>query len=122
VLDGRAIAAAWQEELAAEAAEFRRQAGRPPGLGVIMVGGRPDSFLYVHRKQEACHKVLCTPQGTVWQVACHQVPGAPAAAAALPGSSPAGIPTAAATTATAADGEPLGRPPCLLLPSPFALD
>lgn len=32
------------------------QAGRPPGLAVVLVGGRPDSKIYVHRKEEACRK------------------------------------------------------------------
>ncbi len=31
--------------------------GRAPGLGVVLVGSRPDSRLYVQRKQEACVKV-----------------------------------------------------------------
>lgn len=56
VLDGRAVAAAWQEELAVEAADIRIRGGRPPGLGVILVGDRPDSQLYVARKQEACER------------------------------------------------------------------
>ncbi|KXZ47921.1 hypothetical protein GPECTOR_32g534 [Gonium pectorale] len=30
--------------------------GRPPGLGVVLVGNRPDSMLYVAKKQEACQK------------------------------------------------------------------
>lgn len=31
--------------------------GRPPGLGVVLVGGRRDSELYVTRKKEACERV-----------------------------------------------------------------
>ncbi len=57
VLDGRGISAAWKREVAAEVAEVTAQAGRPPGLAVVLVGGRPDSKIYVHRKQEACQKV-----------------------------------------------------------------
>ena len=57
VLDGRAMAAAWQEELAASVADVVARCGRPPGLGVVLVGTRPDSQLYVGRKREACEKV-----------------------------------------------------------------
>lgn len=34
-----------------------RDIRRPPGLAVILVGNRPDSLLYVTRKQEACQRV-----------------------------------------------------------------
>lgn len=36
---------------------MRRRAGRAPGLGVVLVGDRPDSLLYVTRKREACERV-----------------------------------------------------------------
>ena len=39
-----------------EVAEVTARAGRPPGLAVVLVGGRPDSKIYVHRKEEACRK------------------------------------------------------------------
>jgi hypothetical protein len=55
VLDGRAVAAEWEAEAAKEVAELKL--GRPPGLGVVLVGSRPDSWLYVKSKQEACQKV-----------------------------------------------------------------
>lgn len=57
ILDGRAVAAAWQDELAGQVADVRARGGRPPGLGVILVGDRPDSLLYVTRKREACDRV-----------------------------------------------------------------
>lgn len=57
VLDGRAVAAAWQEELARDVRDVYAKAGRPPGLGVVLVGARPDSLLYVMRKREACERV-----------------------------------------------------------------
>ena len=58
ILDGRAVASAWQEELAAGVASTRAAAGcRPPGLAVVLVGDRPDSALYVARKREACARV-----------------------------------------------------------------
>ena len=57
MLDGRAVAAQWQEELAREVASMRARGLRRPGLGVVLVGERPDSQLYVARKQEACSRV-----------------------------------------------------------------
>jgi len=57
ILDGRVIAATWQHELALEVADIKSRGGRPPGLGVILVGDRPDSFLYISRKQEACRQI-----------------------------------------------------------------
>ena len=57
ILDGSGIAKAWKEELAKEAAEVKRQLGRPPGLAVVTVGDRADSIMYVKRKQEACERV-----------------------------------------------------------------
>ncbi|EFN58676.1 hypothetical protein CHLNCDRAFT_48501 [Chlorella variabilis] len=57
VLDGRAVATTWQEELARDVRDVYAKGGRPPGLGVILVGSRPDSLLYVTRKREACERV-----------------------------------------------------------------
>ncbi|KAG2497947.1 hypothetical protein HYH03_004209 [Edaphochlamys debaryana] len=56
VLDGRAVAAAWERELVADVRRLTELLGRPPGLGVVLVGSRPDSMLYVNKKQEACQK------------------------------------------------------------------
>jgi hypothetical protein len=53
VLDGRAVAADWSDQLQAEVAALTAQIGRAPGLAVVLVGDRPDSCLYVSRKQEA---------------------------------------------------------------------
>ena len=39
-----------RSELSARAAEFTRRAGRPPGLGIVLVGDKPDSQLYVNTK------------------------------------------------------------------------
>lgn len=57
ILDGRVIAARWQDELALEVADIKARGGRPPGLGVILVGDRPDSYLYISRKQDACKQI-----------------------------------------------------------------
>lgn len=57
ILDGAETSRIWQGELKKEAALVTRKLGRPPGLAVIIVGDRPDSSLYVQRKQEAAAKV-----------------------------------------------------------------
>lgn len=67
-LDGRAVAAAWQRELAADVPALTQALGRPPALAVIVVGQRPDSLLYVSRKLEACTQVGI-------QAMLHRLPG-----------------------------------------------
>ena len=57
VLDGKKLSRQWQSDLLSKAAEVTKSLGRPPGLGVVLVGNRPDSRIYVQRKQEACAKV-----------------------------------------------------------------
>ena len=57
ILDGKKVAEAWQQELAVQVSAVHNKLGRAPGLGVVLVGNRPDSRLYVLRKQEACVKV-----------------------------------------------------------------
>lgn len=50
ILDGTAIAAQIRGELSSRAAEFTRRAGRQPGLGIVLVGDKPDSQIYVNSK------------------------------------------------------------------------
>jgi len=57
ILDGAEMSKAWQGELKKEAAAVTHKLGRPPGLAVVIVGDRPDSSLYVQRKQEAAARV-----------------------------------------------------------------
>ncbi|DBB05580.1 hypothetical protein WJX77_005134 [Trebouxia sp. C0004] len=57
VLDGKKIAGHWQSDLEAKVIDVTSLLGRAPGLGVVLVGSRPDSRLYVQRKQEACVKI-----------------------------------------------------------------
>ena len=57
VLDGKKISKQWQSDLQARAADVADRLGRSPGLGVVLVGSRPDSKIYVQRKQEAGTKV-----------------------------------------------------------------
>lgn len=56
VLDGRALARAWAERTAARVRRLVDAGGPTPGLGVVLVGDRPDSALYVRRKREACER------------------------------------------------------------------
>ncbi len=54
LLDGKALAADLRAEAAAEAAAYLAQAGRAPGLGVILAGDDPASRSYVTAKEKAC--------------------------------------------------------------------
>ena len=53
VIDGRAVAAQIQRELAQRAAELK-QRGVQPGLAFVRVGEDPASKVYVGRKEKAC--------------------------------------------------------------------
>ena len=44
LLDGKQCALEWQEEMANEVQHIVKSAGRPPGLGVVLVGDRPDRY------------------------------------------------------------------------------
>ena len=53
VLDGQALAKRIREELAPQVAAFAAQHGRPPGLGIVLVGHDPASEVYVRNKLKA---------------------------------------------------------------------
>ena len=53
VLDGQALAKRLQEEIRPRVADFVRQQGRPPGLGIVLVGNNPASEVYVRNKLKA---------------------------------------------------------------------
>ena len=53
VLDGQALARTMQEEIRPEVAAFTAQQGRPPGLGIVLVGDNPASEVYVRNKLRA---------------------------------------------------------------------
>ncbi len=55
-LDGNAVAEQIMADLAERSARLRA-AGRPPGLGTILVGDNPSSSRYVEMKREDCAKV-----------------------------------------------------------------
>ncbi|MCU0524142.1 MAG: bifunctional methylenetetrahydrofolate dehydrogenase/methenyltetrahydrofolate cyclohydrolase FolD [Elainella sp. Prado103] len=57
LLDGKALAARMQSEMAAEVAQLQTQYGRSPGLAVLMVGDNPASAAYVRNKEQACERV-----------------------------------------------------------------
>ena len=50
IIDGTAIALRIRTELAARVAAFTERRGRKPALGVVLVGERPDSQVYVRTK------------------------------------------------------------------------
>lgn len=50
LLDGKALALRMQKEIAPRIEEFERAHGRPPGLGILLVGDDPASEVYVRNK------------------------------------------------------------------------
>ncbi len=57
LIDGKAVAAKLREQVAADAAAFTEQYGRPPGLATILIGSDAASAVYVASKQKACAEV-----------------------------------------------------------------
>ncbi len=53
IIDGTAIGRAIREELRPEVEAFTQRAGRPPGLGIVLVGDDPASEIYVRSKLKA---------------------------------------------------------------------
>src|ERR1700736_3216760 len=53
ILDGVAVAQRIRAELAEGVTAFTTRAGRQPGLGIVMVGDRPDSEIYIRSKLKA---------------------------------------------------------------------
>ena len=53
IIDGKAFAAGLRERVGAAAADFAAQAGRQPGLAVVLVGEDPASAVYVRSKGKA---------------------------------------------------------------------
>src|SRR5688572_10436836 len=53
VLDGQALAARMQQEIAPQVKAFTATHGRPPGLGIVLVGNDPASQVYVRHKVKA---------------------------------------------------------------------
>ena len=53
LLDGRAIAAQIRESVLPDVHAFTTRAGRPPGLGIVLVGENPSSEIYVRNKVRA---------------------------------------------------------------------
>jgi methylenetetrahydrofolate dehydrogenase (NADP+)/methenyltetrahydrofolate cyclohydrolase len=56
ILDGKAIAAKVREQVALDAAAFKAEFGRPPGLHVILAGDDPASAVYVRHKEKAAEQ------------------------------------------------------------------
>jgi methylenetetrahydrofolate dehydrogenase (NADP+)/methenyltetrahydrofolate cyclohydrolase len=58
-LDGVAVAAQIRAELVPRVAAFAAAQGRPPGLGVVLAGRRPESEIYVRNKLKAVSDAGC---------------------------------------------------------------
>jgi methylenetetrahydrofolate dehydrogenase (NADP+)/methenyltetrahydrofolate cyclohydrolase len=59
ILDGAALAATLREELRPRVAAFTARAGRPPGLGIVLVGTHAPSEIYVRNKLKAASDIGC---------------------------------------------------------------
>ena len=57
ILDGKAIAAHIEGELAEQVADFIQNNGREPTLAAVLVGEDPASAIYVKNKRAACERV-----------------------------------------------------------------
>ena len=57
LLDGTAVAQAIREEVRQAGAAFISRTGRPPGLGVVLVGDDPASDIYVRNKLKAAGEI-----------------------------------------------------------------
>ena len=57
VLDGTAIAQQIRGEIGDRVARFARESGRPPGLGIVLVGDNQGSEIYVRNKLRAASEV-----------------------------------------------------------------
>jgi methylenetetrahydrofolate dehydrogenase (NADP+) / methenyltetrahydrofolate cyclohydrolase len=57
VIDGKAVAAAVRQEVAAGVAESQRGHGRAPGLATVLIGEDEASAVYVGSKHRACEEV-----------------------------------------------------------------
>src|SRR5687767_11263188 len=57
VLDGQALARRMQDEIQPQVAAFAGRHGRPPGLGIVLVGNNPASEVYVRNKLRAAQLV-----------------------------------------------------------------
>jgi methylenetetrahydrofolate dehydrogenase (NADP+) / methenyltetrahydrofolate cyclohydrolase len=53
LLDGQAVAAAIRESVRPDVQAFAARVGRPPGLGIVLVGDDPASEIYVRNKVRA---------------------------------------------------------------------
>ena len=57
IIDGTAIAADIRESVRARIVDFTAVAGRPPGLGLVLVGDLPASEIYVRNKVRAAGEI-----------------------------------------------------------------
>ncbi|MEO1447311.1 MAG: bifunctional methylenetetrahydrofolate dehydrogenase/methenyltetrahydrofolate cyclohydrolase FolD, partial [Cyanobacteria bacterium J06635_11] len=57
LLDGKALAKQIQTSRISDIKTWQQQAGRPPGLAVLMVGDNPASAVYVRNKEKACERM-----------------------------------------------------------------
>jgi len=57
IIDGKRVGEEIKAELKTEIESLTKKVGRPPGLGVILVGDDPASKVYVRNKRQACEEL-----------------------------------------------------------------
>ena len=57
IIDGKAVAAKVQDQIAADVKKMKAEHGIVPGLATVLVGEDPASAQYVRMKQRRCEKV-----------------------------------------------------------------
>jgi methylenetetrahydrofolate dehydrogenase (NADP+) / methenyltetrahydrofolate cyclohydrolase len=57
ILDGQALARQIRDELRPRVSAFTEKLGRPPGLGIVLVGEHPSSEVYVRSKLRAASEI-----------------------------------------------------------------
>ena len=65
IIDGKSVAEKVKQQIADQVAEFAKEKGRPPCLGVILVGEDPASQVYVRNKHRTCERVGMTSKQVV---------------------------------------------------------
>src|SRR4051812_49448849 len=64
VLDGAAVAQQIRTEVGPAVVAFTERAGRPPGLGIVLVGDDPASEIYVRSKLKSAADAGSSPTST----------------------------------------------------------
>ena len=57
IIDGKMVASQIKENIINEFKTLKHKTGKTPGLGVILVGDDPASYVYVRNKNKTCKNI-----------------------------------------------------------------